>query len=124
MKYKATQIILVLVLLVGCTSTVKYMTYTDQKYPPSTIVEVLRIKPISREFIELGELKLRINKWNEETAVLSLKEKARNIGADAIVILEVSLGGAVAVPIRTGQGTMYSVVNKRYITALAIKYIP
>lgn len=122
MKLNIVLIILTLLLLTGCARTVKYMAYTGQKYPPSTSVEVLRAKPISREFIELGELRLRISSRNEETAVLSLREKAKNIGADAIVILGESSGGAVAVPITSGQNAMYSVVNKRYLNALAIKY--
>jgi len=124
MKYKIIQIIVVFLLLSGCARTVSYMRYTDDNYPPTKNVEVLRAKPISKKFIELGELKLRVSRSNENSAVISLKAKAKSIGADAIVMLGETSGGSVAVPINTMQGTMYSVVNKRYITALAIKYKP
>lgn len=122
MTQKFILIIFMLVLVAGCARTVKYMKYTTDKYSPTTSIEVLRVKPITKNFIELGELKLRISKRNEETAVLSLKEKAKSIGADAIIILGENSGGAVAMPINTGQGAMYIVINKRYLKALAIKY--
>lgn len=78
----------------------------------------MRAKPIQKEFIELGELSVRLKKSTEENAVIFLKEKAKSIGADAIVILGETSHGAVAVPI----GKMYVVVNKRYLKALAIRY--
>jgi len=66
----------------------------------------------------LGELSLRLKRSNEENAIVYLKEEARKIGADAIVILGEHSKGAIAVPI----GNLYAIVQKRYLTAIAIKY--
>lgn len=100
--------------LTGCASQIRFMRYTSSDYPPTGDVEVLQIKPPNKQFRELGVLSVRLNKHTEENAVLYLVERAREIGADAIVIMgEVSAGavlvGAVAVPLRDLQ-------------ALAIRY--
>lgn len=100
------------------------MKYTDATYPPSDNVEVLRVKPVEDDFIELGELKLRLKKSTEENAILYMKDKAKAIGASAIVILGEQDEGSVAVPIATGYGgyPMYGTVDRRYLKALAIRY--
>ena len=110
------------VILLGCTRSVSYMRYMDNKYEPTSSIEVLRRKPITKNFIELGELKLRISRRDEDDAIIKLKAKARLIGAHALIVLGESSNGSVAVPLNTGQGTMYAMVNKRYITAIAIRY--
>lgn len=97
------------------------MKYTENTYQPTKSIEVLRNKPVEKEFVELGELSLRIKKGlfsNQEEAVLQLKEKAKEIGADAIIILGEESEGNVIVPI----GDLYTSVDKRYLKAIAIKY--
>ena len=49
---------------------------------------------------------------------MKLKEKAKEIGADAIIILGEESEGSVIVPI----GNLYTSVDKRFIKAIAIKY--
>ena len=102
-------------LMMACAPSTKFMRYTDESYTPTTNVEVLRAKPIQRNFIELGEVSVRST---GEDAVLYLKRKAMSIGADAIVIIGESSDGSVAVPV----GNMYAIVNNKYLKALAIKY--
>jgi uncharacterized protein YbjQ (UPF0145 family) len=90
----------------------------EQAYPATQSVEVLRTKPVDRAYIELGELSVRVKKSTEESAILFLKEKAREIGADAIVVLGERSEGAVAVP----SGYNVVVVPLRGLVAVAIKY--
>ena len=105
----------------ACSPSVNFMKYSEVNYPPTNSVEVLRNKPVEKEFVELGELSLQIKKGifgNQEEAVLNLKKKAKEIGADAIIILGEESEGNVIVPI----GDSYTSVDKRYIKAIAIKY--
>lgn len=94
------------------------MKYSEDIYPPTNSVEVLRNKPVEKDYIELGELSLKIKRSNQEEAVLQLKEKAKEIGADAIILLGEDSEGNVIVPI----GNLYASVDLRYIKAIAIKY--
>jgi hypothetical protein len=69
--------------------------------------------------MELGVLSVRLNKQTEENAVLYLVERAREIGADAIVILgEVSVGAVAMPPV----GTLAVAIPLRDLKALAIRY--
>ncbi len=111
-------IIIAALLLCGCSPSVNFMKYTENTYPPTNSVEVLRNKPVSQEYTELGELSLKIKKSNEEEAVLKLKEKAKEIGADAIILLGENSEGSVLVPV----GNLYASVDMRYIKVIAIKY--
>lgn len=105
--------------LFGCSPSVNVMKYTEEVYQPTSSVEVLRSKPVEKEYLELGELSLRIKKGlifnNQEEAVFKLKDKAKEIGADAIIILGEETEGATIIDDDT-------VVAKRYLKAIAIKY--
>jgi len=94
------------------------MKYNEDIYPPTSSVEVLRVKPVSKDYFELGELSLKIKKSNQEEAILKLKEKAKKIGADAIILLGENSEGSVLVPV----GNLYASIDMRYIKAIAIKY--
>jgi|SRR5690554_2977710 len=121
MKIIVYLITLSTVFLISCSPSVNFMKYSEDNYPPTNSVEVLRSKPVEKEFIELGELSLQVKKGifsNQEEAVLKLKEKAKEIGADAIIILGEESEGSVIVPI----GQLYTSVDKRFIKAIAIKY--
>ena len=104
-------------LLSGCVSA-RYMRYTEETFPPTTEVEVLRTKPADRAYVELGEISLRLNRSTADNAILILKEKAREIGADAIVVLGEQSRGAVAAPV----GYMAVAVPVRDLVAVAIRY--
>lgn len=114
-------IVFLTILLSGCSPSVNFMKYSDDNYPPTNSVEVLRKKPVEKEYLELGELSIQVKKGifsNQEEVVLKLKEKAKQIGADAIIILGEESEGSVIVPI----GNLYASVDKRFIKAIAIKY--
>ena len=97
---------------------VKFIKYISEPYPVTHTVDVLHAKPISRDFVELGQLSIRLKKSTEENAVLCSRERAKEISADAIVILGETSGGSFVVPV----GSMHAIVHKRYLNALAIKY--
>ena len=121
MKSNTKITIIFLILLLSACHSVSFISYQDESYPASSSVEVFRSKPVDKEYIELGELSLRVKKGlfgNQEEVVLKLKEKAKEIGADAIIILGEETEGNVIVPI----GDLYTSVDKRYIKAIAIKY--
>lgn len=113
--------ILLAVLVIGCTTTnVKVMRYTIETYAPtlSSGVEIHRTKLEGRPYTEIGEISLRIKKSNEETAVAMLREKAAELGADALILMGERSAGAVAMPV----GSMAVAVPLREIYGVAIKY--
>lgn len=103
--------------LAACTSP-RFTRYTEVTYPPTSEVDVLRTKPADRLYVELGEIRLRLNKTNEDNAIIILKEKAKELGANAIVILGEQSRGAAFVP----AGNMAIAVPLRDLVAVAIRY--
>ena len=122
MKTKLELIGFLILTHLSCSPSASFMKYSDDSYLPTNSVEVLRHKPVEKEFIELGELSIQIKKGilfgNEEDAVLDLIGKAKEIGADAIIIVGEDSEGNVIVPV----GSVYTTVDKRYLKAIAIKY--
>lgn len=116
MKYLI--IFFIALLFYSCSPSVNFMRYSEKTYPPTNSVDVLRNKPVEKEYFELGELSLKIKKSNQDEAVIQLKEKAKEIGADAIIILGEESEGSVIVPI----GNLYASVDRKSIKAIAIKY--
>lgn len=94
------------------------MRYTAEIFPPTIQIEVLHTKPASRDYMEIGEIAVRLTKATEENAVVYLIGKAKELGADAIMIIGECSKGAVAMPI----GTMVVAVPIRELYAIAIKY--
>ena len=112
-------VIVSLCLVAGaCALQIRFMRYISFQYAPTTDVEILQIKPPDRRFKEIGLLSIRLHNNRDENAVLYLVERAREIGADAIVILGEISGGSVAMPV----GTMFVAVPLRDLQALAIRY--
>jgi hypothetical protein len=112
-------LIMVLVLAACATAhSVRFMRYQDTQYPPTTNIEVLQMKPSDRSFTELGVLAIRVKKNTQDDSVLFLIDRAKEIGADAIVILGEVSAGAIAMPL----GNMAVAVPIRDLQALAIRY--
>ena len=110
----------ILVLLVACAPApaARFTRYTETTYPSTREVEVFRTKPADRPYVELGEIRLRLQKGNENDAILLLKEKVREVGADAIVILGEESRGTVILP----AGNMAVAVPLRDLVSVAIRY--
>lgn len=83
----------------GCAARVSYSPYSRETFAPTTKVDVLRTKSADRRYIELGELCIRVTRSTQDTAVLRLTDRAREIGADGIVLTGERSSGSVAVPI-------------------------
>lgn len=94
------------------------MRYTVEAFPPTTNIEVIHNFPVDKKYLELGELSIRLKRSTEEDAVLYLIDKAKEIGADAIVIIGERHGGSILVP----AGEIWVKVDKRYLKGVAIKY--
>lgn len=94
------------------------MRYSSENYGPSENVEVLRTKPSERPYEEIAELAIQLRPIDQDRAILNLKEKAKLLGADAIIILGENSRGAVAMP----MGSMTVAVPIRFLSAVAIRY--
>lgn len=99
---------------IGCAARVSYSPYTGQTFAPTTRVDVLRTRVAERRHVELGELCTSAG----HTAVMRLTEKAKELGADAIILLGERSAGAVAVPV----GQMAVAVPLTDTCAVAIRY--
>ena len=103
---------------IGCAPQVKVMRYTTETFQPTSKIEVFHTKQIGRDYIEIGEVSIRLKKSTEENAVAYLNEKAKKLGADAIIIMGERSKGAVAMPV----GNMVVAVPIKELYAIAIKY--
>lgn len=111
--------------LVGCATQpcatqpkVKVMRYTTEIFEPTSKIEVLHTRQIGRDYIEIGEVSIRLKKSTEENAVAYLNEEAKKLGADGIIIMGERSKGAVAMPV----GNMAVAVPIKELYAIAIKY--
>ncbi len=94
------------------------MRYVPDFYPPTNKIKILRTAPVERKYEEIAEISLRIKKSTRETAVITLSEKAKELGADALILMGERSVGAVAIPI----GRMALALPLREIYGIAIKY--
>lgn len=108
----------------ACGRSVSFMKYNSNTYSPTDSVDVFRNNPIDKEYIELGELSIGL-KSKDEDAVLLLVNKAKQIGADAIILIGETSEGETTIPIKniyTGQTMFYMSNEDKYLKAIAIKY--
>jgi len=92
------------------TPKINVKKYTNFEFLPSKNVEVIRTKPVDRDFLEIAELSISIYKLEIEDAVNLITEKAKELGADALIII--------------GERSKEPVFGypKRELFAVAIKY--
>ena len=103
------------VVLAAACVPVNLTPYRELTFPPTTEVEVLQTEP-SQPYEVLGEM------WmpsGEKDAVLKMRKKAMEIGADAIILLGERNAGTVAIPLQ-GVGLVAVPLNRTY--AMAIRY--
>ncbi len=82
-------------------------------------VDIYRTQKPERKYIELGEITCLDT--NDDWALKQTLMKAREIGADGIIIL--GKGGAYSVGVPVGNTVVYSGSESYGINAIAIKYI-
>jgi len=110
---KLLSLLIFLTIFISC-SSVDFLRYTDQTFEPTVEVEVFHTIPPKKDYIELGLLSAE----DGDDAVSDLKNKAKEIGANAIIILGEKNKGTVAIPI----GNMAYGVPVNELEAVAIRY--
>jgi len=104
--------------LIGCATKAEVMRYTTEIFPPTHHVEVFRSKVINRDYIEIGEVSVRLKKSTKKNAVVLLVDKAKELGAEAIILMGERSKGAVVMPV----GNMALAIPIKELCAIAIKY--
>ena len=84
---KKVILILSIIMFFGCALPIRVMSYSDNKYPATQNVDVFRTKPVDKKYIEIAELRTRVGALNRDKAIVNLRKKAMEIGADAIILL-------------------------------------
>jgi hypothetical protein len=108
----------------GGLPSVRETRYTSDTFEPTANVEVLQTWPRDRKYLEIAELEVSTG----AKANNALRDKAKEMGADAIVIGPVHRHGQVQVPIggtiSDGPAGSFRGVPLNSVRAVAIKYQP
>ncbi len=122
---KLLPVFIFIFLIFGCQSTGFLMakpkvTMINKRYPAkpeNANIEVFRTNIPSEPYIELAEI--TCDDTDQNWCLKQIKIKAREIGADGIIILGKSASAGVGIPI----GNMYYVSSEEYgMKAIAFKY--
>ena len=100
------------IVLAGCATAPDVMVspYTTTTFPPSASATMLHAFPTDRHYVELAELSARMLRTTQEQAPLAMLEKAKSLGADAVVVTEPkrqSHIGEIPVLVLTGVAIRY-----------------
>lgn len=122
MKYSLI-IICLAALLSACAPPVNEIPYTAQTFPPTTEVDVLETEPAEQAYIRIAELEVNVTNYPDEALELIL-DKAREVGADAVIVHGVKDKGILEVPIAGSfvRQTSTARIPLRTLRATAIKY--
>jgi hypothetical protein len=124
MRYRLILLIMIFSLFACGHPTVREMRYTSDTFEPTANVEFLQTWPRDRKYLEIAELEVSAG----SRANNALLDKAREIGADAIVIGPPHQHGQVHVPIggtiSDGPAGSFRSVPLTSVRAVAIKYQP
>ncbi|WP_020160765.1 MULTISPECIES: hypothetical protein [Methylobacter] len=123
MKY-ASVLLVVFFSLAACgPPTVQEVRYTRDTFEPTANVEVLDTWPRDRKYRQIAELEVSAGDHANDALV----EKAREMGADAIVIGPAFQHSQVHVPIDSainGASRSYRAVPLNRVRGIAIKFEP
>ncbi|MGZ4976851.1 MAG: hypothetical protein ACXV8O_06835 [Methylobacter sp.] len=124
MKYLLSLLVALFALTACGLPAVKETRYTMDTFEPTANVEVLQTWPRDRKYIEIAELEVSVG----DQANNALLDKAREIGADAIVVGSVHRRGSVYVPIDgellDGPAGSYRGITMDSVRAVALKFEP
>lgn len=109
------------VMLSGC-ATVNYLPTDDSvAYEPTSTLRVFWKEPSEKHTI-IGRLSVESGDFSEEELFLKLKQKAKEIGANAIIMSGTSQqSSVVGVPVY-GGGTIIAPVTSTRLEAIAIRF--
>lgn len=123
MRYTLTLLVVLFVLTACSQPQVREVKYTMDTFEPTADVEVLNTWPCDRKYFAIGELEVSTS----DQANNALVRKARQMGADAIVLGPVRERSQVYVPIDSPlntNSTSFRGVSLNSVRAIAIKYEP
>jgi hypothetical protein len=121
MRYTLSLLLVVLFSLTACgLPSVQVVRYTMDTFEPTTKVKVLQTWPQDRKYIQIGELEVSAG----DQANNALLDKAKEMGADAIVIEPAHQHGKVYVPINAGFSGGYRNITLESVRVIAIKFEP
>ena len=84
------KLIISLIFIIGCHSA-DYILFNNQRFPPTSSVEIFYTSPESKDYIEFGYLEASGGVTvSKETLLGDLIKGAKGFGADAIINLEFS----------------------------------
>ncbi len=84
MKTACSLFCILIMFMSGCAPAIRVMHFTDSTYSPTGRVEVFRTALPQRPYTEIAQLETSAH---DEKAVSLLRAKAREIGADAIILI-------------------------------------
>jgi hypothetical protein len=125
MRYQLILLIILCSLFAcGGLPSVRETRYTSDIFEPTANIEVLQTWPRDRKYLEMAELEVAAGtKAND-----ALRDKAMEMGADAIVVGPAHRHGQVQVPIggtiSDGPAGSFRGVPLNRVRAVAIKYQP
>jgi len=119
MRYKLSLLVVLFALTACGLPSVQAVRYTMDTFEPTTNVEVLQTWPRDRKYIEIAELEVSAG----DQANNALLDKAKEMGADAIVIEPAHRHGQAYVPIG-GALSESRAVTLNSVRAIAIKFEP
>ncbi len=108
---KHVLILVFFIVLTSCAYHIKVQRYTETVYPASSNVEVMRTAPPQRGYMEIAQLE---TSSSDKEAIINLKKRAGELGADAIIILGEEYRGSVLVTNVSVPINMICVVAIKY----------
>ncbi len=107
-------------LFLGCTLSpkIKVTYWATERFLPTNKVEVFKQFPAQKNFLEVAEIAVELDKVSKKRAVMYLAQKAQELGADAIVLRGERQVRAYAIPV----GATAIPVPVKALYAIAIKY--
>lgn len=123
MRYTLNLLLVVSFALTACSlPSVREDRYTMDTFKPTTNVEVLQTWPLDRKYIEIARLEVSAG----DQANNALLDKAKEMGADAIVIEPAHRHSLVYVPVdielKGGAPSSFRGVALDSVSAIAIKF--
>jgi hypothetical protein len=112
---RSAALLILLLPAIWCCREVAVRTYTDTVYPPTQEIQVFRTAVPTRPYVELAELRTIAG---DQRAIDALVQKAKELGADGLVILGEQAGDTVAVPV----GGMWMAATDSFLVAVAIRF--
>lgn len=87
---KKTILYSTLILFISCatSSPVLYKPLSNASYPKTAKVDVYKAKKPSRDYTEIGSLEIKMEAHKEDAMYAAVVAKAKEIGADAIILLK------------------------------------